>query len=277
MAVLATASRAITGLAPQRDPPHSRAPRQRLPMTYYAELAAEYVAALERGDQRPIQTMAAARGIVVHRVRDLLHRARVRGLLSASEPGRTGGALTPKARALLAPNAPPPTEAKPTARPATARKEGRPIQSRRDLASRSTRPLVAPGELLLLPPAARGGRRAESGEVLGLSTDARAGSPSLCPALCPPSPHRPARTRAKHTMRASAWGDARPPRSVDFSAGSRALRRSGQHDSKSAASPSFATPASEPACDDRAQRSSGRTCRIRRERAGGGGRIRTAE
>ena len=70
---------------------------------YYAEIAAAYVAAVERGSQRPVADVAEAMGELAPFVRDKLHLARRRGLLSPS-PGRGvgGGTLTAKARATLA-------------------------------------------------------------------------------------------------------------------------------------------------------------------------------
>lgn len=66
-----------------------------------AELAAEYVKLLAM-ETHAAQVLADRRGYDLARVRQLLHRARQQNLLTPALPGRQGGALTDKARALLA-------------------------------------------------------------------------------------------------------------------------------------------------------------------------------
>lgn len=74
----------------------------------YARLAAAYVDLIDRGSRSPIRDLAEelrARGgdwLADESVRQLIHAARARGLLSASPPGKAGGALTPIAIELLA-------------------------------------------------------------------------------------------------------------------------------------------------------------------------------
>ena len=68
----------------------------------YAALAACYVAAFERGEMSPVRAVARELGIGETTIRNLLTKARERGLLTATEPGRAGGALTHKASRLLA-------------------------------------------------------------------------------------------------------------------------------------------------------------------------------
>lgn len=65
----------------------------------YASLAAEYVKRL-RSD-RAVADLAEAEGYSVSRVRNMLHEARRRGLLTRPPAGKSGGQLTPKASALL--------------------------------------------------------------------------------------------------------------------------------------------------------------------------------
>ena len=64
--------------------------------------AARYIDALDRGDRRPVATVAAELGLRPIQVRDRLSFAREQGLLERSGgQGRAGGRLTPKARAIL--------------------------------------------------------------------------------------------------------------------------------------------------------------------------------
>ncbi len=82
-------------------PPRPR-PRRNIghPDEFYAELAREYVAACQ-ASRRPLRDIARRRSLEPERVRDLLHEARERGLLSPGTPGRRGGHLLPRAVALL--------------------------------------------------------------------------------------------------------------------------------------------------------------------------------
>jgi hypothetical protein len=74
---------------------------------FYAAVAAAYTAALEDGSRQPV--VAAAKTLSsawegtynATYVRDLLHVARQRGLLTRPPKGRAGGHLTDKGRALL--------------------------------------------------------------------------------------------------------------------------------------------------------------------------------
>lgn len=70
----------------------------------YALLAAQYVELLSAGDDHPVLTLAERLHLTDSSVRARLNRARKRGLLTASQPGRAGGDLTAKARSLLAEN-----------------------------------------------------------------------------------------------------------------------------------------------------------------------------
>jgi hypothetical protein len=78
---------------------------------YYAELAAAYVALITAGSKRPTtDLMAQRREQSYARMRDQIHEARVRGLLSAGSPGKRGGSLLAPALALLGvPTTPPRT------------------------------------------------------------------------------------------------------------------------------------------------------------------------
>jgi len=68
---------------------------------FYARLAVEYVQRLAAGSARPVKDVAAKRGETAGRIRDLLHEARVRGLLSKGEAGKRGGYLLPRTRQVL--------------------------------------------------------------------------------------------------------------------------------------------------------------------------------
>jgi hypothetical protein len=69
---------------------------------FYARLALEYVQAIAAGSISPVKDVAAKRGEKASRIRDQLHEARVRGLLSEGEAGKRGGVLSPRARQVLA-------------------------------------------------------------------------------------------------------------------------------------------------------------------------------
>jgi hypothetical protein len=88
----------LTRIVPPRPRPRRAAGRGD---RFYAELARDYLAALERGSSRPVTELAAARKESVSRVRDMVHTARELSLLSPGEPGRRGGRLLPRAHALL--------------------------------------------------------------------------------------------------------------------------------------------------------------------------------
>ncbi len=70
--------------------------------TYFAVWAARYAEKVAAGSPAPIAELAAEHGLGRGQVRDLIHKARGRGLLPGGLKGRAGGVLTEKARALLA-------------------------------------------------------------------------------------------------------------------------------------------------------------------------------
>src|SRR5438034_10949955 len=63
---------------------------------FYAELAFEYEWEVRQGNPRPVKTIALRGGLSAMRVRDMLHAARHRGLLSKTRQGRSAGKLTQK-------------------------------------------------------------------------------------------------------------------------------------------------------------------------------------
>ncbi len=71
------------------------------PDRYFAEWAFAYAKKLAEGSRSPIKDLAAEHGRSAGQVRDLIHDARVRGLLSRERQGRAAGSLTPKAIRLL--------------------------------------------------------------------------------------------------------------------------------------------------------------------------------
>ena len=71
------------------------------PDRYFAEWAFAYAKKLAEGSRSPIKDLAAEHGRTPGQVRDLIHDARVRGLLSKERQGRAAGSLTPKAIRLL--------------------------------------------------------------------------------------------------------------------------------------------------------------------------------
>jgi hypothetical protein len=66
-----------------------------------AELAAEYLWTVATGSRRPVVDLAARRFMRVGRAREMLSRARARGILTGAGRGRPGGALTEKGRRIL--------------------------------------------------------------------------------------------------------------------------------------------------------------------------------
>jgi hypothetical protein len=85
------------------DPPARRGPgRPGMPDHALAELARDYLAALGAGSRSPAIDVARRRRLSPARVRDLMFKARRRGILTpATMPGRHGGDLTARGRALL--------------------------------------------------------------------------------------------------------------------------------------------------------------------------------
>ena len=71
------------------------------PDRQYAEWAFRYAKKLAEGSRSPIKDLAAEHDRSPGQVRDLIHDARVRGLLSKERQGRAAGSLTPKAIQLL--------------------------------------------------------------------------------------------------------------------------------------------------------------------------------
>lgn len=68
---------------------------------FYARLAAQYVERIRTGSTTPVKDIAARRGDTVAHIRDLLHECRERGLLTPGVAGKSEGALTSRALALL--------------------------------------------------------------------------------------------------------------------------------------------------------------------------------
>jgi len=69
--------------------------------TEYAKFAAAYVTILAEGNRAPIKELAARMHLGRESVRQLVHDARDRKLLTRTRSGRAGGELTDKARDLL--------------------------------------------------------------------------------------------------------------------------------------------------------------------------------
>jgi hypothetical protein len=111
----ATANRVLGrhGLSIRSELARKRPGRAGRSDTFYLPWAAAYVERLGAGSRHPVKDLAAhppavIEGYVSRRgsaseatVRDLIHQARERGLLTRSPPGRPGGELTPKAERLI--------------------------------------------------------------------------------------------------------------------------------------------------------------------------------
>lgn len=69
--------------------------------SYYAVWAWRYANRVGSGSKRPLAELAEAHDIKREVLRDLIHQARSRELLTSSGRGRAGGALTTKAKELL--------------------------------------------------------------------------------------------------------------------------------------------------------------------------------
>jgi hypothetical protein len=78
--------------------------RPKLPDLRYAQIAKAYVGALKRGSRRPVQDVAKRRRLSESTVRNMIHTARARQLLTAAEWGAPGGSLLPRAQKLLEEN-----------------------------------------------------------------------------------------------------------------------------------------------------------------------------
>jgi hypothetical protein len=90
----APAAQKTAAKKPGRPPKHSD--------KFYATLARDYAQRVAAGSPKPTTDLAKRRGLPLHTVRNLLHTARERGLLSRLSQGRLGGGLTDRALALLA-------------------------------------------------------------------------------------------------------------------------------------------------------------------------------
>ncbi len=71
------------------------------PDWFFARLAVEYADAVATGSRRPVAELAARRHFTPEKIRDMLHEARERGLLSKGRRGVAGGEPTPRAKELL--------------------------------------------------------------------------------------------------------------------------------------------------------------------------------
>jgi hypothetical protein len=71
------------------------------PPLFYARLAKTYAEAMARKSTRPTEVVAARHQLTPSHARDLIHKARVGGFLTGTIKGRSAGALTPKAQAVL--------------------------------------------------------------------------------------------------------------------------------------------------------------------------------
>jgi hypothetical protein len=68
---------------------------------FYAVIARDYLDVLARGSRRPIHDLARARKLKASTVRDMVHEARERALLSKSKAGIRGGQMLPRCIELL--------------------------------------------------------------------------------------------------------------------------------------------------------------------------------
>jgi hypothetical protein len=87
----------VSGVVATHLPPK----RMRRDERFYAEMAAAYAEAVAAGNNRPIDTIAAALGRSRNTVKDVIREARARSLLTETTHGRAGGRLTAKAKKLL--------------------------------------------------------------------------------------------------------------------------------------------------------------------------------
>lgn len=68
---------------------------------FYLDFVVAYVELVDKGERAPVAAMASRRQFAATTIRNLIHEARRRGLLTPAPRGRSGGALTPKAVAML--------------------------------------------------------------------------------------------------------------------------------------------------------------------------------
>ncbi len=145
---------ALQGLAESEQPGRAR-PKRRAgrPDRFYADLAAEYVRTLSES-RRPVADIAKRRKLPPAQVRDMIHEARERQLLSPGRQGALGGYLLPRAEALLG------IRRRPKPAPHRGTKRGVPSSHRGTKPARSARPA---------PSAARGGvsRQAIGAPLIG--------------------------------------------------------------------------------------------------------------
>jgi hypothetical protein len=88
--------------ASERSDAARRPGRPRRPDLFYVRVAARYVEQLEAGSSTPTADVAKGSNYSAAHVRDALHEARVRGLLTPPpSKGRPGGQLTTRAHELL--------------------------------------------------------------------------------------------------------------------------------------------------------------------------------
>ena len=93
----------IAGHVPVPPPPGKRK-RGRPPIRseqFYAKLARDYAQRVAEGSPHPTADLARRRRWSLSKVRNMLHEARRRGLLSPTAQGRSGGGLTDRALAIL--------------------------------------------------------------------------------------------------------------------------------------------------------------------------------
>lgn len=86
--------------SPAKVPLRRRGPKGR-PDEFYAKIARHYAEAVRSGTTRPVAETAKKLNLKEPQVRDFVHQARRRGLLSKTRQGRVGGLLTEKAERLL--------------------------------------------------------------------------------------------------------------------------------------------------------------------------------
>ena len=85
----------------RRKLPLKRPGRRGHDPTLYAEVAARYVKAVRSGSRTPVRDVARELNYSQPQMRDLIHAARTRGMLTAAPQGRAGGELTPEAVEVL--------------------------------------------------------------------------------------------------------------------------------------------------------------------------------
>ncbi len=76
--------------------------RRPIPIDTLLSVASDYADAVDGGSTQPVVDVAKKLRMKPERARDLVHRARYRGLLTPAQQGRSGGKLTPNAKRLIA-------------------------------------------------------------------------------------------------------------------------------------------------------------------------------